>query len=680
MRLAIEKPKITKPLKDIEITKSGELRLEIHAISETAPTFEWTKDGDELTESIEINVSNDGVTCTLTINPVDLKDRGLYSCKVSNENGSVESSARVEVKQPDVNIITSFPECMTADAGTDLILSCELSNEEAVVNWLRNGKPLIENEKIQFVEVGTTRQMIIKNVTEKDSADYTCSTEDGNSRARCKVTVKPPEAHVKLGPEDQIIKELGQTVVVEAELTCPAEGIKWLKDGCQIDIHSPKYSVSNEGLKYALKILDFNKDAIGEYSIQLPNGESSAPARLQLQIPAKLETASDELLAQDGKELSFTVHASGFPTPTFTGTLNEVPLKSLALIDTVDDENIKITIKPMRPEYAGKLKLKVANDFSEDTRTIPIKVLTAPQPPRDVQATLSDSNSAEIRWSPDEEDPSITEYVVERKVGDQTRWRQCGQVSGDGELLCIDKDLPPDELVMFRVSAVNEVGRGKPSKAVDVITKPKAEEETNEEISKIESALQERFEEENKPTAKWKNKGIELFWKIIENARLYAIERRSSKDGIWVQIACTDRNWFVDRNLPIPGCYTYRVVAQFDEGGTKDNKYSEPTDEICVEKENIEDAGGIKEEGERDGDKLNHAPEEDALDVLSPTAELRNKGIELKWKAIENVRLYAIERKKAGDRVWVKIGHSDTNSYVDKTIEEPGRYVYRYIF
>ncbi|KAI6190037.1 hypothetical protein M3Y97_00073300 [Aphelenchoides bicaudatus] len=218
---------------------------------------------------------------------------------------------------------------------------------------------------------------------------------------------------------------------------------------------------------------------------------------------------------------------------------------------------------------------------------------------------------------------------------------------------------------MFRVIAVNEVGRGKPSKTVDVVTEPKREEQVGEEIAQIESALQERIEEESKPTATLKDNGVELTWKAMENVKLYAIERRSSNNGTWVQIACTDRNWFVDRTIKEPGNYSYRVIAHFDGA---EQKYSEPTNEVSVEEKDISaDEDDKLEEHVSGGDEM------------SPSAKLTPEGVEVKWTAIGNVKLYAIERRKSGDSIWVQLDCVRFNSFVDQTIKEPGQYVYRVV-
>ncbi|KAI6190036.1 hypothetical protein M3Y97_00073200 [Aphelenchoides bicaudatus] len=422
-----EKPRITKPLKDVNAIKSNELRLEVQALSEPAPSFEWTKDGREVSGA---QISNDGTSSVLTISFANDADQGLYTCKVTNVHGSVESSAQISVKQPPINILTAFPESLNTTTGTELELACELSHEDATVNWLKNGQPLFESDRIQFVEVGTKRQLIIKNAEKEDSADYVCVSTDGNSRARCKVSVKEPEAHVKFGPEDQTITSIGETAAVECELTSPVETLCWLQNGRPIDLNSPKYTVVNDGLKCTLKIADFDKSAVGDYVLQLPNGELSVPANLQLKIPAKIEVDFDELFAHAGKELSFAVRVSGFPIPAFNATLNGVPLKDFALIDDIDEENIKVTIKSAKPEHAGELTLKVKNDSNEDSKSIPVKVASVPQQPANVSATLVNEDSCEVRWSPNKEDENapIAEYIIERKAGDQTRWRQCGQI------------------------------------------------------------------------------------------------------------------------------------------------------------------------------------------------------------------------------------------------------------
>ena len=49
-----------------------------------------------------------------------------------------------------------------------------MSLAQAQVTWLKDGKPIREGKKYQFVEEGPVRKLIVKAIESSDQADYTC--------------------------------------------------------------------------------------------------------------------------------------------------------------------------------------------------------------------------------------------------------------------------------------------------------------------------------------------------------------------------------------------------------------------------------------------------------------------------------------------------------------------------
>jgi hypothetical protein len=120
------------------VAKKRELRLDCHALGEPSPQYTWLKDGNEIApQDDNLSVSNEGFMSVLTIHEVDVQDAGLYECRVSNIHGMEKSRAEVTVGDVRAHFLSSFPEHTHLTEHKPLELECELSDDEAVVQWLK---------------------------------------------------------------------------------------------------------------------------------------------------------------------------------------------------------------------------------------------------------------------------------------------------------------------------------------------------------------------------------------------------------------------------------------------------------------------------------------------------------------------------------------------------------------
>lgn len=63
-------------------------------------------------------------------------------------------------------------------AGDDLILACELSQTNVLVQWLFNDKPLVPDSRTYIECYGTLHKLIISDVQPSDSGKYICDAVD----------------------------------------------------------------------------------------------------------------------------------------------------------------------------------------------------------------------------------------------------------------------------------------------------------------------------------------------------------------------------------------------------------------------------------------------------------------------------------------------------------------------
>uniref|UniRef100_A0A672LBB8 Ig-like domain-containing protein n=1 Tax=Sinocyclocheilus grahami TaxID=75366 RepID=A0A672LBB8_SINGR len=75
---------------------------------------------------------------------------------------------------------------VSAKIGEDATFSCELSQSGLEVKWSKDGKSIRKSQKYEISQEQTLVKLTIRNVTEKDSGEYSCEITGGPTS---KVTV-----------------------------------------------------------------------------------------------------------------------------------------------------------------------------------------------------------------------------------------------------------------------------------------------------------------------------------------------------------------------------------------------------------------------------------------------------------------------------------------------------------
>lgn len=142
-----------------------------------------------------------------------------------------------------------------------------------------------------------------------------------------------------------------------------------------------------------------------------------------------------------------------------------------------------------------------------------------PGAPKHLEADKITDASVDLSWkpAPTDKDRVVDYYAIERKTAESGRWRQVAKtkdchITVDG--------LYPEEFYIFRVVAVNEIGKSEPTNSVDVAT-PTAEED-QEDVSLAISIGEEPkvlvpLSRPERPTVtKVDEKKVDITWTPVE--------------------------------------------------------------------------------------------------------------------------------------------------------------------
>lgn len=577
-------PTIMKSLRNLSVPKKRELRLEVHASGEPTPEYIWLFEGQEvIPKDDNMEIINEGYMSALIIHHMDNEYVGKYTVEVENSYGKVSSSSNVSIDDVRCHFISSFAELTEVIEGTDIELTCELSDEEAVVNWFKDGRRLSASDRIQFVALARKRTLRIRKSRDDDSGTYRCETSDGSSKTQGDVIVGEEEARIVVGPVDQVVTKFGETVILKCQLDKPARRVKWWKNGVEVWPQMNKAIMKTEEKTATLEIRNFDAHDVGQYTATVSASEESTAAKLSLQVGPSIHVPQfieQPVIVHAREELDFVVEFTGHPMPNVKVYLNSVSIKALDSDIVTYDDMLSIRIRNLKRDDCGKIKVVAENPYGTIMKEYGLTVLDVPSEPLNLRAYNTLSHQTELAWDAAEETNGspITGYVIERKGVDNNRWRPVGKVSAH-DFTFIADELFSSNVYGFRIRAINAVGESDPSESVDVLTIEDDQESYSETSSEMFIPRMGILETPQKPEVNVMERKVKIMWNKTPETSLYKLERMEESEQIWLELANIEKNSFSDRSIIKTGYYIYRVQST---GYHAMSMPSDPSDKVLV--------------------------------------------------------------------------------------------------
>ncbi|XP_017158797.1 obscurin-like protein 1 isoform X14 [Poecilia reticulata] len=221
----------------------------------------WFKEEMKLISSSGLEIHSVGNTRTLVIQSAEVSHSGLYRC--ATDDDTVEF--QVEIKAPPVTF-TDIPEkdlFRTAVEQEQLILSCEVSRADGVVQWYKDGTEIQPCNNVSMEAEGTKRNLIINSAKLSDTGAYTCRT--GDNILIFKVNIREPPVMIVYPKEDvHLDRHVPEEIILSCELSRPNGAVGWFKDGQKLQ-ESENIKLKYEGPYRRLKILCSRVEDSGEY-------------------------------------------------------------------------------------------------------------------------------------------------------------------------------------------------------------------------------------------------------------------------------------------------------------------------------------------------------------------------------------------------------------------------------
>ncbi|CAH1252113.1 OBSCN [Branchiostoma lanceolatum] len=137
--------------------------------------IKWLKNDKPLPEDPRFKIEVDRRRHILTISDIKADDAGEYTC----DTGSTRSSGSLKVKAEPVTFIKPLKDVEVVRHGK-ATLECEVSRDDAKVRWLKSGMDVQQNTKHDLKQNGRLHQLIISDVRLDDAAEYVCEIVQKN--------------------------------------------------------------------------------------------------------------------------------------------------------------------------------------------------------------------------------------------------------------------------------------------------------------------------------------------------------------------------------------------------------------------------------------------------------------------------------------------------------------------
>ncbi|XP_028846712.1 obscurin-like protein 1 isoform X9 [Denticeps clupeoides] len=222
----------------------------------------WRKNGEEIEESANITITEDGLVRQLTIHSSSLEDTGQYICDARDD----VMDFQVKISEPPLKILR------TSDTVTnkhfvvpeDIVLKCELSRPNGTVEWYKNDEWLVENERISCESDGQFRSLIILNAEAPDAGEYVCDAKDDTIKF-CVIVEEPPVTILGNAekPEHHSLVA-GDDLILECEVSRSNAPVAWYRNGQLLRANSRTH-IESQGTVRKLVLSGLELSDSGEY-------------------------------------------------------------------------------------------------------------------------------------------------------------------------------------------------------------------------------------------------------------------------------------------------------------------------------------------------------------------------------------------------------------------------------
>jgi hypothetical protein len=289
--VVLVEPRFIRKIVDTQVIEKKVTKLEVEVVAVPKPQIIWYKNGEEIQcdDRIQTHDAKGGVY-QLIIKNSHNDDTGVYVCKVVNEVGQAECSARLEIEMA--------PQFLKKLETLHAVESCEaewhfqlIGLPKPEIEFARNNVPIDFSQNTEyFIEEQEDNFYCLKfkNVVHKDIGNWTCTAFNTAGKVSCvakleSLPLAPPKFIVEL-TDTRLAQDVDNRIEVVVS-GVPFPHIEWFKNSQLIDLEaqSAKYQTERDIKSGTLTLVILNSQIdmdSGLYKARIynPGGECFSEA------------------------------------------------------------------------------------------------------------------------------------------------------------------------------------------------------------------------------------------------------------------------------------------------------------------------------------------------------------------------------------------------------------------
>ncbi|XP_044076928.1 obscurin isoform X22 [Siniperca chuatsi] len=226
----------------------------------------WSLNGRLLRSGADYLITRSKNTHTLLIRVVTMEMNGA---EVKFVGGGSQSTCILSVKVPPVRFTnkSDLQEVMTCSAQATAQLTAEVSDYDAQVVWMRNGREVKMGKKYEYVIIDRKRILMVHNVTEEDVGIYECLLADDRMSLQLTLKDEPAKFLNKARGPMGLSSSLKGDLELSCEVSPASAAVVWRKDQVEIT-EDQRVTIISKGTQRKLIIKNAKKSDEGHYSCE----------------------------------------------------------------------------------------------------------------------------------------------------------------------------------------------------------------------------------------------------------------------------------------------------------------------------------------------------------------------------------------------------------------------------